>query len=55
MSLNPGPLTLGILNARSVRNNGPLLAEMVASNDLDFYASRKHIFVPLIQTAFCSL
>ena len=36
MSLNPGPLTLGVPNARSVRNKGPLPAEMVASNDLDF-------------------
>ena len=36
MSLNPGPLTLGILNARSVRNKGPLLANIVTSNDLDF-------------------
>ena len=36
MSLNPGLLTLGVLNARSVRNKGPLLADMVASNDLDF-------------------
>ena len=32
VSLNPGPLTL-VLNAR---NKGPLLANMVASNDLDF-------------------
>ena len=37
MSLNPGPLTLGILNARSIRNKGPLLVAMVASNDLDFF------------------
>ena len=36
VSLKPGPLTLGVLNARSVRNKGPLLADMVASNDLDF-------------------
>ena len=36
VSLNPGPLTLGVLNARFVRNKGPLLADMVASNDLDF-------------------
>ena len=34
MSLNPGPLTLSVLNARSVRNKGPLLADMVASNGL---------------------
>ena len=36
VSLNPDPLTLGVLNARSIRNKGPLLADMVASNDLDF-------------------
>ena len=35
VSFNPGPLTLGVLNARSVRNKGPLLADMVASNDLE--------------------
>ena len=35
-SLNPGPLTLCVLNARSVRNKGPLLADIVASNDLGF-------------------
>ena len=35
VSLNPGPPTQGVLNARSVRNKGPLLADMVASNDLD--------------------
>ena len=36
MSLNPGHLMLGVLNARSVRNMGPLLADIVASHDLDF-------------------
>ena len=36
MILNLGPLTHGVRNARSVRNRGPLLADMVASNDLDF-------------------
>ena len=36
VSLNPGLFTLGVLNARSVRNKGPLLADMVASYDLDF-------------------
>ena len=35
VSLNPGPLT-DVLNARSVMNKGPLLANMVASKDLDF-------------------
>ena len=36
MSIKPGPLTLGVLDARSIRNKGLLLAYMVASNDLDF-------------------
>ena len=36
LSLNPGSLILGVLNARSVRNKGPLLADMVASKGLDF-------------------
>ena len=35
VSLNPGPLTLGVVNTRSVRNKGPLLADIVALNDLD--------------------
>ena len=35
VSVNPGPLTLGVVNTRSVRNKGPLLADIVASNDLD--------------------
>ena len=35
LSLNPGPLTLGELNARSISTKVPLLADMVASNDLD--------------------
>ena len=58
MSLNPGPLTLGVLNARSIRNKGPLLADMVSSNDddcLTFSPLRKPIFGPLIQTAFHGL
>ena len=37
VSLNPDPFTLGVLNARSVRNKGPLLTDMVASYDLDFF------------------
>ena len=37
VSLNPGALTLGVLNTRSVKNKGPLLADIVASNDLDIH------------------
>ena len=36
MSFNPGPLTLGVLNARFISNKCPFPANMVASNDLDF-------------------
>ena len=36
VSLNPGPLTLGVVNGRSVTNKDPLLADIVTSNDLDF-------------------
>ena len=36
VSLNPGPLMLSVLNARSVRNKGPLLGDIVTSYDLDF-------------------
>ena len=35
VSLNPGPLTLRVVNTRSVRNTGPLLADIVTSNNLD--------------------
>ena len=35
VTLNPGPLTLGVVNTRSVRNKGPLRADIVASKDLD--------------------
>ena len=35
VSFNPGPLTLGVVNTRSIRNKGPIIANIVASNDLD--------------------
>ena len=46
VSLNPGPLTLGVLNTRSVRNKGPLLADIVASNDLDILCLTETHVVP---------
>ena len=36
VSFNCGPLTLSVLNARSVRNKGPFLADIALSNDPDF-------------------
>ena len=42
--LNPGPLTLGVLNTGSVRNKGPLLADIVASNDIHIlYLTETHV------------
>ena len=41
MSLNPGPLTLGVFNARSIRNKGPLLADMVVT----FWKNSCHLLV----------
>ena len=52
MSLNPGPLTLSVLNVRSVRNKGPLLADMVASNDLDFLCLMKTHIRPFDSDSF---
>ena len=52
MLLNPGPLTLGVLNDRSVRNKGPLLADMVASNDLDFLCLTKTHIHPFDSDSF---
>ena len=52
MSLNPGPLTLGGLNARSVRNKGPLLADMVASNVLDLLCLTETHSHPLDSDSF---
>ena len=52
MSLNPGPLTLGVLNARSIRNKGPLLGDMVASNDLDFLCLTETRILPFDSDSF---
>ena len=35
VSLNPGPIALGVLNARLIRNKGPALPDTMAANDLD--------------------
>ena len=52
VSLNPGPLTLGVLNTRSVRNKGPLLADIVASNYLDILCLTETHVRPVRPTAF---
>ena len=35
VSLNPGPIALGVLNARSIRNKGTALADTMATNNMD--------------------
>ena len=50
--LNPGPLTLSVLNATSIRNKGPLLADMVASNDLDVLCLTKTHIHPFDSDSF---
>ena len=36
IAMNPGPVMLGSVNARSIRNKGSLLADTVASHAFDF-------------------
>ena len=55
MSLNPGPLILGVLNARSARNKGPLRADIVASNDLHFLCLTETHVHPSDSDCFYSL
>ena len=31
ISLNPGPISLGVINCRAVRNKGPSIADIVSS------------------------
>ena len=36
VAVNPGPVMLGSVYARSIRNKGPLLADIIASHAIDF-------------------
>ena len=36
VAMNPGPVMLGSVNARSIRNKGPLLSNTIASHAFDF-------------------
>ena len=37
VAINIGPVMLGLVNARSIWNKGPLLADMIASHTFDFH------------------
>ena len=36
VAMNPGPTMLGLVNARSIQNKGPLITDTIASHTLDF-------------------
>ena len=36
VAMNPGLVMLGLVNARSIQNKGPLLADTIASHTFDF-------------------
>ena len=36
VAMNPGLVMLGLVNARSIRNKGPLLADTIVSQNFDF-------------------
>ena len=36
VAMNPGPVMLGSVNVRSIRNKGPLLSDTIASHAFDF-------------------
>ena len=37
VAMNPGPVMLGSVNVRSIRNKGPLLSDTIASHAFDFF------------------
>ena len=56
VAMNPGPVMLGSVNARSIRNKGPLLADTIASRTFDFLClTEKHIRATDSDSFLCSL
>ena len=44
VAMNPGPVMLVSVNAKSIRNKGPLLSDTIASHAFDFlYLTETHI------------
>ena len=45
VAMNPGPVMLGLVNARSIQNKGILLADTIASHTFDFLClTETHIY-----------
>ena len=56
VAINPGPAMLGLVNARSIRNKGPLLADTIASYSFDFLClTETHIRTTDSDSFLCSL
>ena len=43
ISLNPGPIVMGVANCRSVRNKGPMISDAVFNHSLDISLVETHI------------
>ena len=55
-SLNPGPVSFGIVNCRSIRHKGPLLADIIESNCLNMLAVvETHIMINDTESFLASL
>ena len=44
VAMNPGPVMPGSVNARSIRNKGPLLSDTIASHAFDFSLSHRNTY-----------
>ena len=56
VAMNPGPVMLVLVNARSIRNKGPLLADTIASHTFDFLClTETHILTTDSDIFLCSL
>ena len=56
VAMNPGPVMLGSVNARSIRNKVPLLSDTIASHTLNFLClTETHIRTTDSDTFLCSL
>ena len=54
--MNPGPVMPGSVNARSIRNKDPLLADTIASHAIDFLClTETHIYTTDSDSFLCSL
>ena len=56
VAMNPGPVMLGSVNVRSIRNKGPLLSNTIASHAFDFLClTETHIRTTDSDSFLCSL